>query len=91
VANLSERDQKRLAAILGMLGSNAPGERDNAARLAEEFRRQRGLTWADLLALNPAHNTPREEPASPPPSKPAPKAAMSETSRRHPAFSARPA
>ena len=51
MANLPAPDRKRLAAILGMLGSNAPGERENAARLAEQFRRHHGLTWADLLAM----------------------------------------
>jgi hypothetical protein len=63
---LSAVDRKRLASLLGMLGSNAAGERDNAARLAEQFRREHGLTWADLL-------TPEPEPIpllQPSPSKP---------------------
>jgi hypothetical protein len=52
---MTEADRKRLIAILGMLGSNAVGERDNAAaRLAEEFRRKHGLSWADLLAATPS-------------------------------------
>jgi hypothetical protein len=42
-------ERKRLAAILGMLGSRSAGERDNAARLAEEFRRQHGMTWGELV------------------------------------------
>ena len=41
------------AAILGMLGSDAPGERDNAARLAERFRRQHDTTWLELLTPPP--------------------------------------
>jgi hypothetical protein len=61
LANLSEGERKRLAAILGMLGSDAPGERDNAARLAEQFRRQHGLTWTELLALSPVPGTPGGE------------------------------
>lgn len=44
-------ERRRLAAILGMLGSNSAGERDNAARMAEEFRLQHHLTWDELLSL----------------------------------------
>jgi hypothetical protein len=47
---LSDADRKRLIAILGMLGSNSAGERDNAARLAEQFRRQQGMTWEEMFA-----------------------------------------
>jgi hypothetical protein len=47
---MTDADRKRLTAILGMLGSDAEGERDNAARLAEQFRRQHGLTWDELLS-----------------------------------------
>ena len=43
-------DRKRLAALLGMLGSTSSGERDNAARLAEQFRQRLGLTWEELLS-----------------------------------------
>ena len=64
MASLPAPDRKRLAAILGMLGSNASGERENAARLAEQFRRHYGLTWADLLAMPAA---PSEEPSRPSP------------------------
>jgi hypothetical protein len=46
---LTIAERKRLVGILGMLGSNSAGERDNAARLAEELRRQHGATWADLV------------------------------------------
>ena len=49
MTNLSASDRKRLAAILSLLGSSASGERENAARLAEQFRNRRGLTWAELL------------------------------------------
>jgi hypothetical protein len=47
---ISTVDRLRLAALLGMLGSNHVGERENAAQLVEQFRRQRNLSWADLLA-----------------------------------------
>jgi len=42
-------ERQRLAAILGMLGSNSAGERDAAARAAEQFRKQHGLTWQEML------------------------------------------
>jgi hypothetical protein len=51
MTHLDLAERKRLTSILGMLGSNAVGERDNAARLAEHFRREHGLTWAELLNL----------------------------------------
>lgn len=46
---LSEQDRLRLVRLLGMLGSDHAGERDNAARLAEQIRRENGATWDDLL------------------------------------------
>jgi hypothetical protein len=46
---LTAAERKRLVSLLGMLGSSHAGERDNAALLAEEFRRQHGATWADLV------------------------------------------
>lgn len=54
MGTLSSHERRRLAAVLGMLGSASAGERDNAARLAEDFRNQHGLTWETLLALPPA-------------------------------------
>ena len=62
---LSAVDRKRLASLLGMLGSDAAGERDNAARLAEQFRREHGLSWTDLLTPMP-EPIPRPPPSSPP-------------------------
>src|SRR5258708_3049155 len=41
---------ERLAAILGMLGSEHDGEVLNAARQAEAERRRLSVTWGDLLA-----------------------------------------
>ncbi len=56
-------DRDRLARILGMLGSNHPGEALNAARAAEQMRRESGLTWPQILAVRalPA-TTPLREP-----------------------------
>ena len=47
---MTDAERQRLAAILGMLGSNSAGERDNAARLAEQFRKQHGLTWEQVVS-----------------------------------------
>src|SRR4051812_45816232 len=46
-------DRLRLAALPGIFGSSHVGERNNAARLLDQFRRQRGLNWADLLSRRP--------------------------------------
>ncbi len=66
-------DRQRLAGILGMLGSNSAGERDNAARLAEQFRRTSGLTWIELLTP-PVKLliVPGKPAAAPPAAQPAP-------------------
>lgn len=50
---LDPAERKRLVAIMGMLGSDSPGERNNAARLAERFRREHKLTWDDLFDPSP--------------------------------------
>jgi hypothetical protein len=69
--------RQRLAAILGMLGSDHAGERAAAGLQAEKFRRQHGLTWAELLALEPEPRPAPEPPAQPawtppkPPERPA--------------------
>lgn len=42
---LNEKEVKQLAAILGMMGSSSDGEALNAARLADNFIKQRKLTW----------------------------------------------
>ena len=71
---LTDTERKRLASILGLLGSNHAGERDAAALHAEAFRRKHQLTWAELLALPPIDVAPPltqpERPAWVPP-KPA--------------------
>ena len=61
-AALTDHDRRQLAAILAMLGSDAAGERDNAARLAEAFRRKRGLDWVDIII---PHEAPSPPPAPP--------------------------
>jgi len=55
-------DRLRLAALLGMLGSSHVGERENAAQLVEQFRRQRRLNWTDLLARRPREDGARPQP-----------------------------
>ena len=50
---MTDRDRARLAAILGMLGSEFEGEQASAARQAEAFRKRHGLTWEQMLALPP--------------------------------------
>ena len=47
---ISVVDRIRLESMLGMLGSNHVGERDNAAKLIAQFLQRRGLTWPDVLA-----------------------------------------
>lgn len=70
---MNAAERRRLTAILGMLGSNSAGERDNAARMAEDFRRQHRLTWDELLGLPPAAPEVIPEPVKPPAPKPAPR------------------
>jgi len=53
IVTISAIDRVRLEGLLGMLGSEHLGERDNAAKLVEQFRRDRGLSWADLLVSHP--------------------------------------
>jgi hypothetical protein len=40
---------ERAAKLMAMLGSDQPGERDNAARLLERLRQQHKLDWTDFL------------------------------------------
>jgi hypothetical protein len=42
-------DRVRLARVLGMLGSDHSGERDNAARLAHTMVREAGLRWDQVV------------------------------------------
>jgi hypothetical protein len=69
---MTDAERQRLAAILGMLGSDHAGERAAAALQAEAFRRKHGLTWPELLALPTASHEPEPQPQwtpSPPPPK----------------------
>jgi hypothetical protein len=45
----ANENTRRLAKVLGMLGSSHDGEVVNAARQAEEIRRRLGRTWEELL------------------------------------------
>jgi len=72
---MTDADRKRLVALLGMLGSAHAGERDNAARLAEQFRKRHGLTWEEMLAERTIYVDREiiiERPAPPPPQPPPP-------------------
>lgn len=66
---MTPTDRLRLAAILGMLGSDHAGERAAAALQAEAFRRKHGLTWAELLKPV-VLNIPARQPDPPPPPPP---------------------
>src|SRR6516162_1702647 len=77
--DMTDNDRRKLAAILGMLGSGSAGERDNAARAAERLRRQLGVTWDEMLeqvrvVAEPAAAAPPPPPPAPPkaPARPAP-------------------
>jgi hypothetical protein len=73
---MTDADRQRLAAILGMLGSEHAGERAAAGLQAEAFRRKHGLTWEKMLqpvVLNIPARQP-EPPAPPPPRAPEPPA-----------------
>ncbi len=60
-AVLSAADADKLAKILGMLGSDHPGERDAAAIKAAAFVRSREVTWPDIIRPGPP---PRWQPVS---------------------------
>jgi hypothetical protein len=50
-------NKEHLARLLGMLGSNAIGERANAASLANRMVRDAGLRWTEVLEGNSADRT----------------------------------
>lgn len=64
---MTDADRQRLAAILGMLGSDHAGERAAAALQAEAFRRKHRLTWEELLALPPTIEIQPQPQWTPPP------------------------
>ena len=51
---LAASDRERLARLLGMLGSDHAGERDNAARAAHRLVQQHGITWYDVVVTHPS-------------------------------------
>jgi hypothetical protein len=65
---LTADERARLARILGMLGSEYPGERASAGLQAEAFRKRHGLTWEAMLSLPAAEVAP--EPVWTPPPAP---------------------
>jgi hypothetical protein len=48
-AQLDPVSADKLTKILGLLGSDHPGERDAAAQAANKLVRERGLTWGDVI------------------------------------------
>jgi hypothetical protein len=48
-AQLDPAAADKLTKILGLLGSDHPGERDAAAQAANKLVRERGLTWGDVI------------------------------------------
>jgi hypothetical protein len=54
VARIEGPDRKRLAQLLGMIGSGHDGEALNAARLANRLVQKLQLQWNDVLGLLPA-------------------------------------
>lgn len=65
LALLDADDATRLARLLGMLGSAHDGEVLNAARMADRFVRERGLTWSQLILPKPKAEPVRSSTASP--------------------------
>lgn len=51
---LSAADADKLTKILGMLGSEHPGERAAAAAKADRLVRAAGATWGDIIRPGPA-------------------------------------
>jgi hypothetical protein len=66
---LNESERRRLARILGMLGSEHAGERASAALQAEALRKRHGMTWEEMLAspealrAEPVWTPPEPDPA----------------------------
>lgn len=48
-AILDPRDADRLAKLCGLFGSVHDGERSNAAALADQLLRRRGLSWQQII------------------------------------------
>ena len=68
---MTATERRRLARILGMLGSEHAGERASAALQAEAFRKRHAMTWEEMLAIPPVEEAPEPEPVwTPPPPEP---------------------
>jgi len=50
-ATVPEHTRRRMARLLGLLGSDHEGEVIAAAKAAEQLRRRRGMTWQQLLGI----------------------------------------
>ena len=50
---LPAASRAKLAKLLGMLGSDHAGERDNAAQAAHRLVQQHGLTWRQVVTPSP--------------------------------------
>jgi len=48
-ALLCGKAAEHLVKLLGLLGGDHDGERANAGRMADDFVRQFGLRWADVI------------------------------------------
>jgi hypothetical protein len=57
-------DLKRLTKICGLFSSAFPGERSNAAALADRFVRERGWEWHEVLAAPSLPPSAPEPPAT---------------------------
>ncbi len=57
----------RLVRVLGMMGSEHDGEALAAARAAERTRREKGLTWADIVKKTAGTTSGAAAPPKPPP------------------------
>ena len=65
MATLPPDALRRLVGVLGMLGSDAAGERAAAALLANRLVKDHGLQWSDLIGAAPA--SPRQAGPGPTP------------------------
>ena len=51
---LKHPELEKLGKLLGLLGSDHPGERDAAARAAHAFIKKHATTWPEILGLGEA-------------------------------------
>jgi hypothetical protein len=62
--------RRKLAGVLGMLGSDYAGERDAAAHLANRIVRGAGVQWDELIAVPAPDPRCKPPPYQPPPRPP---------------------